>query len=984
MKVFTKLTVFIIIALFSFHGNSSAQDGIEIPIDNTGKEFYFGFMPNWHNQKYNYYKYRYTDSLYFIITSKVPTKGTLSATRRDGVTTYRNFEIDSANQIIKFPFYPNYHEILGQNDSGDFRYDGGDVELVQHTSFHLTADTNVTLVIHNEAEFSSDACLVYPVRSLGRNYYVFSYESHLNNGRRQRTPSQFLIVATENNTNINIKPTAPTFRNGLDEQNIIMNEGDTYLVQADIINNYPESVSLDLTGTSIVSDKPIAVFGGHQRANIPYTDSSSRDYLLSQMIPLEAWGRDVFVVPFADPSKIDNNTYDLTKITVSYDDTQIFIGGNYALTLNRGENYVLPIIGPMYITGDKPIRASIYKRSTTTGSSSGQVKFTSDPFMVLYPPNRQFLKEYNFLNVDLAEYISHYVNIVIPQTNTDNIILDGEPLIGNFKNIPNSEYAYASVNVTAGAHLISADTSFGICVYGYGQTNSYGYVGGMALNMLDWTPPEFTQNITGCGTKNLIITENYIQDTGLESVEITNINNLDTSNVRSDSISYSIDLELIDKYNDGKINITATDKSGSVVRDSIIVEGFTFTMSNSSRFEFTIVEDSTIYRSDRCMEFEITNYGLVKKDISNLRLKNGKVIKINSDLDSLDAGESTMIKVCFYNSLDSGWHKDTLEYENKCYSELLGEIAFYQIPDTNLPEINVVDIDCGNKEIFATENKLTDYGFDSYNILKKDNLIFGLRVDSDKLKRLTARLDDPFKDGVYEIEYKDLAGNDTILMGIVQGFTANFVSNISGDIISFNKHNVGSSKCMDIMIENYGLLPITLERIEISEKLNFFIPQSQLPFTIPADTSLPFTVCFFGDAPSEELLEDEMKMLFNCNEKTIKLDGEAKEILINANSKCDYELIISINDVPKSLSIDKLYPNPVTDELFMQLNVDKERPLKMNLVNQLGKTYELMDESIGEGVYDFRIGIPELPSGNYILQIISVESIITQKVIIAK
>ena len=125
-------------------------------------------------------------------------------------------------------------------------------------------------------------------------------------------------------------------------------------------------------------------------------------------------------------------------------------------------------------------------------------------------------------------------------------------------------------------------------------------------------------------------------------------------------------------------------------------------------------------------------------------------------------------------------------------------------------------------------------------------------------------------------------------------------------------------------------------------------------------------------------------MLFNCNEKTIKLDGEAKEILINANSKCDYELIISINDVPKSLSIDKLYPNPVTDELFMQLNVDKERPLKMNLVNQLGKTYELMDESIGEGVYDFRIGIPELPSGNYILQIISVESIITQKVIIAK
>ncbi|MER3330103.1 MAG: hypothetical protein RIF34_11035, partial [Candidatus Kapaibacterium sp.] len=126
---------------------------------------------------------------------------------------------------------------------------------------------------------------------------------------------------------------------------------------------------------------------------------------------------------------------------------------------------------------------------------------------------------------------------------------------------------------------------------------------------------------------------------------------------------------------------------------------------------------------------------------------------------------------------------------------------------------------------------------------------------------------------------------------------------------------------MDILIENYGLLPITLDSIVLSEKLNFFIPQSQLPFTIPADTALPFKVCFFGNAPSEELLNDEMKILFNCNEKNIKLDGEAKEIIIKADSRCDYELIISINDVPKSLSIDNIYPNPVVDQMSMQLSL---------------------------------------------------------------
>lgn len=984
MKVFTKLTVFIIIALFLCVDVSNAQDETIRPIDNTGKEFYFGFLPNWHNNKGSFNQSNYKDSLYFIITSKVPTMGSMTATRRDGITTVRNFQIDSAGQIIKFAFFPTYHEILGQNDSGKLRLDGEDDEKVLHTSFHLTADTNVTLVIHSEATFSSDACLVYPVRSLGKNYYVFSYESHLKAGRTSRTPSQFLIVATEDNTKIKIIPSAPTFRFGMKEQNIVMNTGDTYLVQADIIKDYPASETLDMTGTSVVSDKPVAVFGGHQRANIPYTDNSSRDYLLSQMMPLEAWGRDVFVVPFADPSNIDNKTFDLTKLTVSYDDTQIFIGGQYFKTMNKGENIVLPIKEPMYITGDKPISASIYKRSTTVDNSNSTTEFTSDPFMVLYPPQNQFLSDYNFLNVDLVEYKAHYVNVVIPQNNTKNIILDGKPLVGNFKPIPGSDFAYASIEVSAGAHQISADTTFGICIYGYGQTNSYGYAGGMALRELDWTPPEFTQSKTGCTTKSLNISEKYTHDTGLESVVITNISNLDTSNVKSDAKSYSLDVELKDKYNDGIINITAKDISGSVVRDSLIVEGFTFTISDNRAYQFTTVEDSTIYRRKRCMDVTITNYGLVKKDVSNLGLKNGNILKINTQLDSLGAGESTTFQICFKNTLIPGWHRDTLQIGNDCFSEQLGEVAYYQIPDTNLPQLSTTTDDCGKVGIMAREDLESDYGFGTYKINKQDNLTGGFSSDVNELIRLSMTLIDPFQDGVYEVLFTDLAGNDTVLSGIVQGFTADFVSDAVGDLISFNVHNVGSSKCMDIMIENYGLLPITLERIELAEKLNFFIPQSQLPFTIPADTALPFKVCFFGNAPSKELLNDEMKMLFNCGEKEIKLDGEAKEILIKANSKCDYELLISINDVPKSLSIDNIYPNPVIDEVYMQLSIDKDRPMKIDLVNELGKSYEVMEESISEGVYDFRIDVSGIPSGSYVLQIISEEKRLSKKVVITK
>ncbi|TNE31972.1 T9SS type A sorting domain-containing protein [bacterium] len=978
MKYITKLIVFIQIALFITTVNAFSQGGI----DNAGKDFYFAFMPNWHQNNPQ------DDFLYVFISSKFATKGKIEYTDKSGVSRTQSFSINVPNQVITLSFDPTQYELTSQNNSGSLLPDGGDDESIRKTTFHLTSDEDVTVVIHNEAVFTSDACLVYPVDALGNNYFVFSYESNYAylQFSIQSTPSQFIIVGTEDNTKISIEPTAPTLKNGRIKQDIILNKGEVYLVQADVTNykTTPPGGS-DLTGTRIKSDKKVAVFGGHQRANIPYTEYSSRDYLLSQMIPLEAWGRDVFIVPFFQPISIDNPDYDITKITVAFDDTEISFAGKPYTTLNQGEKITLPIIDPIYVTGDKPIRACLYKKSTQTPGSQSGKQSSSDPFMVLFPPKAQFLRDYNFINVDLPQkYKEHYVNIIIPTISISSIRLDGNPINANFKPIEGIAYSYANYQVSAGTHKIIADTNFGICVYGYGQTNSYGYVGGLGLEVQDWNPPGYSFNSIDCFSTGFTFTEKNKDDSYIDSVVILEQKNLTLKILDSTKTEYNANLNLIDKYNDGIFRCFAIDSAGSKTKDTIIIEGFTLTMSDNNYYENVDFIDTVNYNSSNCIDVTITNYGLIPKDIRNLKLRDGTIISKTNTPQILLPGQSQNFQVCFQSNFTPGWYRDTLELSNDCFSEVMGTFGFYQRPDENMPAVVAEGIDCGDELLHATELYESDYGFGDYKKITSDNLDITLKSLNEKEIILKLHLQDPYKDGTYEFNFVDRAGNDTTITGIVQGFTASFVENKDNKAISFSTQNIGYSKCLDVLIENHGLLPIVLDKINFKDRNNFFIPQSQLPFTVMPNTTVPFTVCFEGDVPTEDSLIDELAMTFNCLSKKILVDGKPEKIIIAANSKCDYEMIITLDQVPNSLSIEKIYPNPTNDQLNMKLNVEKPRPISIDLVSTDGFRYNVLSNNIEKGSYNLRIDVHNLPSGSYVLQVNSEGKSLSNKVLINK
>jgi hypothetical protein len=547
------------------------------------------------------------------------------------------------------------------------------------------------------------------------------------------------------------------------------------------------------------------------------------------------------------------------------------------------------------------------------------------------------------------------------------------------------DYSYANIIVGEGGHNIVADTTFGICVYGYGQTDSYGYVGGLGLEETDWTPPDYSLLSDDCSTASFSFSEKLIQDTGLDSIIYTINQNININVVNDDAVNYSAELNLIDKYQDGLVEFYAKDIDGSKTKERIVIEGFTLTLSSSNRYEFAELETDTVkpFRS-YCQDITITNYGLVDKSIIGLGLSVGEKFAMSDLPDSLAPGESYTFQVCYDTDLVFGFFSDTLKLGNDCYKEDLGQVSYFFAEDKAPPELTQTQSECGDGVLFASEVLESQYGFGYYDEIDANNVIISEIYQDIERIELGLELIDPLKDGTYTIMFEDLVGNDTTYSGILQGFTADFVRDSEDEAVVLPATSVGNSACQEILVENNGLLPITLEKITLRDKYNFFIPQSQLPLVVPPDSALPLLICFYDEEPTDENVADLLLMTFNCLEKDISIEGKTEEVLIYTNSRCDYEYRIRFDKVPYVFSAEPAYPNPAQEQASMVVSVDKPRNMTIDIVSNQGNRYRYFEENLQKGDYNMDLDISDLPTGSYIIEIISEEKRITQKLLINK
>jgi gliding motility-associated-like protein len=316
---------------------------------------------------------------------------------------------------------------------------------------------------------------------MGKDYYSINYK---------QTPttafSVFCVVATEDNTSVEITPAAKLSGGSAANTKftISLQKGQTYQGLS----------STDLTGTRIKSVsngaepcKKIAVYSGSSWVAITCTPGkTSADNLFQQVYPTSSWGKNFITAPLA------NRGYDIFRIIYSDPTAVVQLNGNTipAAQVINGFYYEFSSTTPNVITSDKPIQVVQYAVTQGSSINCGSITETAgDPEMIFLNPIEQGLDHVTLYSTDKQNITQSYINVVIPSSAVSSFILDGASY-SNFKTVPgNTAYSYAQIPVASGTvsgtHNISAASPFNAIAYGFGNVESYGYAAGTDLKNLN-------------------------------------------------------------------------------------------------------------------------------------------------------------------------------------------------------------------------------------------------------------------------------------------------------------------------------------------------------------------------------------------------------------------------------------------------------------------------------------------------------------------
>lgn len=983
-----------LLLIFFLINNLRASD---INLDSKGTDFWLTFMPNFHNNRSFFPPEIPNDSLYIFITSEVPTKGKITFKNFNNQTFTQDFTIADPNKVYVFKRHYYDFELRGYNDSGN-NWSRNQNETPAPQTFHITSEDDVTIYALSQAVTTSDAFLVLPTDVLGDEYLVMSYNSDGRNATgNSRTPSQFVIVAVEDSTTVLIEPTADTYSNGMKLQNITLQRGQAYLVQSLIKSS---NSTADLTGTEIKSNKPIAVFAGHQRATIPVNlnaPNPSRDFLVSQIPPIKTWGKNAFLTTYVQPTNIIREGNDIFRILAAYDGTEVFINGVRVVTLDRGGFYEAPLVTPSEVQATAPILVAQFKK--TAGSSGNRL--LSDPFMMIVPPKEQFMNTYRVINVQVFEgiipspvYSAQYICLVAPDDQLNGITIDGQQVnLSAFTKISSSGYSFANFPVSDGVHRIESSADIGIYVYGYGIANSYGYVGGMSFIPLDLNPPQIALN-DSCFSVKGIATDSTANDFGIKEL-YSPVNS--QFNVRVD-IEPFIPLKrvlyftanLIDDRKDGKFKIIAIDSLGRKNEKDVEIPGFTIALSSDILADSVkIFSDQIKLKQKYCKDIEIKNYGAYKQYISNLYFKNNTNIKINYNTPKeLLPNQTDIITVCYEFPNDTIIN-DTLVVEGPCIERELAALSIIAGGDKEPPFYEITSDECELQfRINITDSSSFDYGIEKIEILEQTNCIIRQTFFNSRIVSYILEIIDPYQDAIYKINSIDSAGNIKSYSDTVQGFTLSFprYESNTGILHSFGKYFIGTLGCDTIDLYNYGVLPLNLEKIFLSKNILFSVPQSQLPIIIQPKETKKIIVCFQPlNSNKYKIFYDTLNFGFKCNTINILLDGISEEITQQAGSQCDIDVIFVTTDLPDDFLVDNIRPLPVTSEGKFMVFQPETSFVEFIIYNYLGyPVSQLFKGTLHRNNYEFKFDVSNLQSGFYFLVGRSGNQTFTRSFIVSK
>eukprot|EP00058_Branchiostoma_floridae_P024131 XP_002609621.1 hypothetical protein BRAFLDRAFT_87842 [Branchiostoma floridae] len=430
--------------------------------DNRGTEFVVGFLQN-HG----------FSELELFITSASAEPANVTITAPGASYTQQLVVTDAAVQVVTLP---------------------RSVMLTGHERAQkgvlVTADREIILYGVNKERHTTDGFLGLPVDVLGREYFVASY-----NPAFREYPSEFAIFGVEDGTSVSVTLKGTVYHDGRDYY-----AGSVITFTLDRLEavQFQGRYQSDLTGTHIVSDKPVSVMSGVRCDKVP-NQFAACDHLVEHVPPVNTWGQRFVTVPLAV-----RRAGDIFRLVAARNGTTVNVTGLPPRSLDAGDFWELDLSSSTYktITSSQPIMVLQYSK----GQDSDGI--TTDPFMMYLPPVEQFGADYTFATVDaLSTAYTSYVNIVIKTSQTSGLTYDGNPLPSSttWTPIPDTDLSATQLHIgTTGTHKIkhtSAIVTFSLFYYGFSSYDSVGFPGGLRLASISGGC-DVTEPMVGDGVDN--------------------------------------------------------------------------------------------------------------------------------------------------------------------------------------------------------------------------------------------------------------------------------------------------------------------------------------------------------------------------------------------------------------------------------------------------------------------------------------------------
>ena len=420
-------------------------------------------------------------TLYITTTESVPVPFTVSSST--GQLYFGNVTDSVARSVIL---------------SGSFAVTDSD-ERDKGVWIHAT--DAITVYGMNNASSSTDGFVALPCYDYQEQNYVYYAVSTYFNRTSYRSISQILLVGCEESTELTITPTQmiqiPFDLATGENSSLNVTSGTSYVVTLDRFQTVLFTSTLDLTGSKVVSNKPISFFSGHECAEVP-VGVSFCDHLVEQLPPTITWGRQFFVA-----SSLNKTSGEQYKLITSTTTTTVV---NYCYTTNESFSQTFTTTRKLNGTGSSyefhipqnmfcSIQASnpVLLVQFAIGASREPSQY-GDPFMMMIPPVEQYSNNYTFAT---QSGFQNAITVTVTSEffNAEDIVLNGNSL--------NSAYwteIYCStqtvcgygtrVSLSVGQNFIyhrDPTAKLGTFVYGFMRGRSYGYPAGMQLASISGT-----------------------------------------------------------------------------------------------------------------------------------------------------------------------------------------------------------------------------------------------------------------------------------------------------------------------------------------------------------------------------------------------------------------------------------------------------------------------------------------------------------------